>query len=182
MKEPSYTSCSVIFSSLLVVASIAHAYYVEPTGDMIASDNISITTHVSVKDTPTINNDKESPTENEDGSHAAPTDSSFKMSRKTASADTATDGYMQHVEKQDIKDAWRINIASLSSSDAADRFVARIRESGIHATQKYVVVNGKEYWRVSVAGYHSHDEAKAHAPMIKDKLGLNEVWLGKDSG
>ena len=86
------------------------------------------------------------------------------------------------VTRRDVKDTWFISIASLASKDIADRFMLRATEKGIEATQKQVFVNGKKYWRISVRGFSSSAEARSHATLVKDLLGLNKVWIGKDSG
>jgi hypothetical protein len=81
----------------------------------------------------------------------------------------------------DNKDTWNINIASLTTKINADNLVENAREKGIDATQKYVVVNGKKYWRVSVKGFLSPDYARTHSILVKGLLGLKDVWISKEA-
>jgi len=83
--------------------------------------------------------------------------------------------------KYDNKDAWNINIASLATKINADKLVENAREKGIDATQKYVAVNGKKYWRISVKGFLSQDDARTHSILVKDLLGLKDVWISKEA-
>ena len=81
----------------------------------------------------------------------------------------------------DNKDTWNINIASVTTKINADNLVENAREKGIDATQKYVVVNGKKYWRVSVKGFLSPDYARTHSILVKGLLGLKDVWISKEA-
>ena len=83
--------------------------------------------------------------------------------------------------EHDYKDNWDINIASYTSRDKANRLVEHARQKGIDATQTYVAVNGRRFWRVSVKGFLSSDKAKSYATLLKDQLGLKEVWISKES-
>lgn len=77
------------------------------------------------------------------------------------------------------RDIWHINIASLTDRDEADRIVQHARIIGIDATQAYVVVDGKRYWRVYAKFGLSLHEAHSYATQVKQRLGLNEVWISK---
>ena len=88
---------------------------------------------------------------------------------------------MHKPANSDARQTWNINIASLTNRVNADRFVEHARAKGIEATQTQVTVNGDKYWRVSVKGFISPDEAKSSSSGIKERLGLKEVWISKDS-
>ena len=74
---------------------------------------------------------------------------------------------------------WVINLASSRSKDNAERFKARAVTRGIAAGLYRVSVKGNEYWRVQVPGFATAAEAKAEAGLIKEKLGLDDVWIVK---
>ena len=74
---------------------------------------------------------------------------------------------------------WEINIASLLHKTDAERFVGKAKSSGVDAGFYQVTVKGKTYWRVHVPGFHTAAEAKSNASVIKERLGLKEVWVVK---
>ena len=181
MTEPSYSSYSVIFSSVLVLTSIAHAYSIAATAMMAASDSGNTCT------TATINGEVATETVEEIlvsvnlEAQAIDVHPAAEETHVTEAIGTSASSAPQ-VTKREPKDTWSINLASLGERDTANGLVIRAREMGIVATQKPVLVNGRKYWRVSVMGFTSPAEARAHASQVKDLLGLDEVWIGKDSG
>jgi cell division septation protein DedD len=87
-------------------------------------------------------------------------------------------------DKQDsinisAKSPWVVNLVSLSNKADADRFSARAKSKDIQADQYAVTVKGKQYWRVHVSGFSTAAEAKFQANIIKEKLGLKDVWIKK---
>lgn len=80
-----------------------------------------------------------------------------------------------------IDEYWNINIASLTEENKASDLVHHALSKGVDATKKQVTVHGKNYWRVSVKGLPSADKAKAYALLVKDRLGLRNVWISKES-
>jgi cell division septation protein DedD len=74
---------------------------------------------------------------------------------------------------------WVINLASSGNKDNAERFRAKARARDIAADLSRVTVKGKDYWRVQVPGFATAAEAQAAAESIKEKLGLDEVWIVK---
>ena len=80
------------------------------------------------------------------------------------------------------KGSWCINIASLTNRDKVNKFIEYAKTKGIDAKQAHVTVKGKNYWRVSVKGFLTLDEAESYAILVKDRLGLKEVWVSKESG
>ena len=74
---------------------------------------------------------------------------------------------------------WEINVASLLHKADAERFVGKAKSRGVDAGLYQVTVKGKKYWRVHVTGFHTAAEAKSNADVIKERLGLKEVWVAK---
>ena len=74
---------------------------------------------------------------------------------------------------------WVINLASLPNKADAKRFMENAESKGVAAGLYQVTVRGKNYWRVHVPGFTSAAEAKAKASLIKEKLGLKDVWIAK---
>lgn len=57
--------------------------------------------------------------------------------------------------------------------------MAKAESRGVAAGMSQVTVKGKDYWRVHVAGFATAAEANGSAALIKQKLGLKNVWLVK---
>ena len=74
---------------------------------------------------------------------------------------------------------WVINLVSLPHRADAERFVADAESKGVVAGLYQVTVRGKNYWRVHVPGFTTAAEAKAKSSLIKEKLGLKDVWVAK---
>ena len=72
---------------------------------------------------------------------------------------------------------WVVNLVSLSNKADADRFSAMAKSKDIQAEWYAVTVKGKQYWRVHVSGFSTAAEAKSQANIIKEKLGLKNVWI-----
>lgn len=75
--------------------------------------------------------------------------------------------------------AWTINIASMPQKESAEHVVEKAGSVGIDAGLYPVIVNGQQYWRVHVAGFTTSAEAKSQAGLIKEKLGLKDVWVSR---
>ena len=74
---------------------------------------------------------------------------------------------------------WVINLASLPRKADAERFVADAGSRGVTAALYQVTVKGKNYWRVHVPGFTTAAEANAKSTLIKEQLGLKDVWVAK---
>jgi|GEM_PF-1718987 len=105
----------------------------------------------------------------------------FEAAEEPELQNTLTVAEANKPASSDAGQTWNINIASLTNRANADRFLEHARDKGIEATQTQVTVNGNKYWRVSVKGFISPDEAKSSSIGIKERLGLKEVWISKDS-
>ncbi len=116
------------------------------------------------------------------------------LSIASAGADKSTvEGAVKHEvsekdapgsDKQDsvnigAKSLWSVNLVSLPNKADADRFSARARSKDIQTEWYAVTVKGRQYWRVHVSGISTAAEAKSQANVIKEKLGLKDVWITK---
>ena len=72
-----------------------------------------------------------------------------------------------------------INLVSSGNKDDAERFRAKAGTRAVAASLSRVTVKGKDYWRVQVPGFATSAEAQAAAEPIKEKLGLDEVWIAR---
>ncbi|MGD8619543.1 MAG: SPOR domain-containing protein [Gammaproteobacteria bacterium] len=72
---------------------------------------------------------------------------------------------------------WVINLTSSPNQADADRFAAKVRSRGIETQQQQVTVKGNHYWRVQTMGFPTADEAQGYAGKVKEKLGLQDVWI-----
>ncbi len=79
----------------------------------------------------------------------------------------------------DDRGAWVINLASLTSKDAADRFAVSAQSKGIQTELTRVTVKGKEYWRIQLTNFPTAKEARSYAGSVKEKLGLKDIWISR---
>jgi cell division septation protein DedD len=74
---------------------------------------------------------------------------------------------------------WVINLASVANKKDAESFIAQAKSRGVTAELYQVTVKGKKRWRVHVSGFATDAEARAEARLIKEKLGIDDVWIAK---
>jgi hypothetical protein len=74
---------------------------------------------------------------------------------------------------------WVINLASSPSQADADRFAEKAQTRGIETQQQQVTVKGKRYWRVQTIGFSTADAAQGYTGIVKEKLGLRDVWINR---
>jgi hypothetical protein len=74
---------------------------------------------------------------------------------------------------------WVINVASLDNQAAADEFSSKAQAHGVPVQHQVVTVKGKQRWRIQVTGFSSLTEARINAGPIKEKLGLETVWISQ---
>ena len=74
---------------------------------------------------------------------------------------------------------WVVNLVSLSSKADADQFAAKARSKNVQVEQHAATVKGKHYWRVQVGGFSTAADARSQSHIIKEKLGLKDVWITK---
>jgi septal ring-binding cell division protein DamX len=111
----------------------------------------------------------------------------------TGSDKSAVDGSVKHEvsekdapgsDKQDpvnigVKSPWVVNLVSMSNKADADRFATKARSKDVQVERYAVTVKGKQYWRVHASGFSTAAEARFQANIIKEKLGLKDVWITK---
>jgi hypothetical protein len=74
---------------------------------------------------------------------------------------------------------WVINLVSLYDKAAADRFMSTAKSKGVRVDQNEVTVKGRQVWRLQITGFTTHQEARAYAAGVSEKLGLKDVWVFK---
>lgn len=74
---------------------------------------------------------------------------------------------------------WVVNLASYNRQKTADRYVAKLQQSGISAERAEATVNGRTMHRVRVAGFDNYSAAKARAGTLKQELDLPGIWIAK---
>jgi len=74
---------------------------------------------------------------------------------------------------------WVINLASVANKKDAESFIAQAKSRGVTAELYQVTVKGKKRWRVHVSGFATDAEARAEARLIKERLGIDDVWIAK---
>lgn len=79
------------------------------------------------------------------------------------------------------KKIWQINIASFSHIAKANELVELSKKRGFDTNKIHISANGKEFWRVSVKVDMSYDKVKNYAFLVKDMLGLEEVWISNQT-
>lgn len=74
---------------------------------------------------------------------------------------------------------WTLNITSESDAKSAKEAIAKLRTAGYSPSVETAQVNGREWYRVQIAGVEGSEAAKALAAEIKAKLGYKEIWVAK---
>lgn len=75
---------------------------------------------------------------------------------------------------------WAVNLISFKQDWYANRKAAEFAKQGISAKVIPVQVKGETWYRLSVFGFKSRDEASAYAARVKRTHNLDSVWIGKD--
>ncbi len=74
---------------------------------------------------------------------------------------------------------WVINLASYTRQKTADRYVAKLQQSGITAERVEATVNDRTMHRVRVSGFDTRAAAKARAGALKQELDLPSIWIAR---
>lgn len=177
-KQPSIYK--IIFSYLLIVIITGVVITMDGAGKTFARNSMDVNGYALVDSIAIINAEARLPIYAVPEEHSNAGNYSVERTQVQATIDLAI--IEEHpAVKHDYKDNWDINIASYTTRREANRLVEHARQKGIEATQKYVAVNGRKFWRVSVKGFPSPDKAKSYVTLLKDRLGLKEVWISKES-
>ncbi|WP_431067345.1 SPOR domain-containing protein [Methylotuvimicrobium sp.] len=76
--------------------------------------------------------------------------------------------------------SWSVNLISFKQDWYANRKAAEFSKQGVPAKVIPVQVKGQTWYRLSVSGFKSRDEASAYAARVKRTHNLDSVWIGKD--
>lgn len=76
--------------------------------------------------------------------------------------------------------SWSVNLISFKQDWYANRKAAEFSRQGVPAKVIPVQVKGETWYRLSVTGFKSRDEASAYAARVKRTHNLDSVWIGKD--
>ena len=179
MNEQSSVS-NIILSYLLIIIITGVVITMDGADKAFARKSIDVNEYAIVDSIAIINAEADLPIYAVPKEHSNAKSHSVERTQEQASIESAV--IEEHpAAKHDYKDNWDINIASYTTRGEANRLVEHARQKGIDATQKYVAVNGRKFWRVSVKGFLSPDKAKSYATLLKGQLGLKEVWISKES-
>ncbi|MDX8414387.1 MAG: SPOR domain-containing protein [Mariprofundales bacterium] len=72
---------------------------------------------------------------------------------------------------------WFVNLTSHSNRKSAQHQVQRMANRGIAAESRQVVVKGRTYYRVRVAGFASRSKAIAFKAMLAKKYNVSDSWV-----
>ncbi len=72
---------------------------------------------------------------------------------------------------------WYINLASLTSRDAAEKLLAAYRQQGVEAKLQEVAVKDKRWYRLRMGPFANQNDAARNAERIKRLLQVKEVWV-----
>jgi len=152
-------------------------------GNELASDNpeqeVTVSGSVSgleVLPVPAAVKERTSVLDGENTDTSSDTESRALVAMKEPAA-AATETLAQATVRAD--GPWVINLASVQHKKNADHFRAKVESRGIAAELYQVTVKGRDYWRVHVPGFATAAEARAEARLIKEKLGIDDVWIAK---
>ncbi len=76
--------------------------------------------------------------------------------------------------------SWSVNLISFKQDWYANRKAAEFSKQGVPAKVIPVQVKGQTWYRLSVSGFKSRNEASAYAARVKRTHNLDSVWIGKD--
>lgn len=75
---------------------------------------------------------------------------------------------------------WALNAASYSEAALAAAEAQRLRAAGFaNVSTQPAVINGKQWYRVQIVGFADEPSARQAAVELKNKLGLQNVWVLK---
>ncbi|WP_341325540.1 SPOR domain-containing protein [Methylotuvimicrobium sp. KM2] len=75
---------------------------------------------------------------------------------------------------------WSVNLISFKQDWYANRKAAEFSKQGVPAKVIPVQVKGQTWYRLSVSGFKSRDEASAYAARVKKTHNLDSVWIARD--
>jgi len=111
---------------------------------------------------------------------------SATMSR-TSMPDVSTE--LMQADTQDISENeqsvvsdwdWSINIASYLKESTAEKMQQRFLDKGVATDLVTATVKGKTYYRLRVTEFETRKDATTHSAIVKELLGIEEVWITKE--
>jgi cell division septation protein DedD len=75
---------------------------------------------------------------------------------------------------------WAVQLASVSSAEAAAGLLAKAQRAGIPAEQQVVDLDGSQVYRVRVAGFPTRQTAQDYATRAQRQLRLSKAWVTRD--
>ena len=74
---------------------------------------------------------------------------------------------------------WSINLASYLKDSTAKKMRQQFLDKGVVTDMVTATVKGRTYYRLRVTGIENRDMALMQSTIIKEQLGLEEVWITK---
>jgi hypothetical protein len=113
-----------------------------------------------------------------DASTGLRTNRDYATGTTTAAATAARTPAVKHLPATGTEQKqWVVNLTSSPSQADADRFAADVESKGVRTQLQEVTDKGKHYWRVQTTGFPTASEAQAYAGIVREKLGLQSVWI-----
>ncbi|MBU2570126.1 MAG: SPOR domain-containing protein [Gammaproteobacteria bacterium] len=75
---------------------------------------------------------------------------------------------------------YSINIGAFQKAATAEKKAGRLRKEGITVDINEVVVDGKTWYRLTIPGFSSMQEAQRFSETLKKQFGIKSVWIGVD--
>ncbi len=74
---------------------------------------------------------------------------------------------------------WVINLISLGNATSANHELKRLGRLGIHAESTKVDIHGKTWYRISLPGFPSAEEANRQRKVLASRLNIRDTWINK---
>ncbi|HBA67198.1 MAG TPA: hypothetical protein DCZ48_13660 [Methylococcaceae bacterium] len=75
---------------------------------------------------------------------------------------------------------YSINIGAFQKAATAEKKADRLRNEGVTVDINEVVVDGKTWYRLTIPGFSSMQEAQRFSETLKKQFGIKSVWIGVD--
>ncbi|CCE25279.1 SPOR domain-containing protein [Methylotuvimicrobium alcaliphilum] len=75
---------------------------------------------------------------------------------------------------------YSINIGAFQKAATAEKKAGRLRKEGVTVDINEVVVDGKTWYRLTIPGFSSMQEAQRFSEALKKQFGIKSVWIGVD--
>lgn len=75
---------------------------------------------------------------------------------------------------------YSINIGAFQKAATAEKKAERLRKEGVTVDINEVVVDGKTWYRLTIPGFTSMQEAQRFSETLRKQFGIKSVWIGVD--